>query len=143
MKDGGRAAGIFRALGHPVRLEILGILLAEGEACVCHLQARLGLRQAYLSQQLARLRQAGLVVDRREGLNVFYRPVTEGIGDLLRVGDRLEAELGDLGDALRASHIAGSKAPQPCPCPRCQGVEPPARSVKAPSLEAAQPGRRA
>jgi ArsR family transcriptional regulator len=119
-------------LGHPVRLEILGILVAEGEACVCHLQARLGLRQAYLSQQLARLRQAGLVVDRREGLNVFYRPVTEGIGDLLRVGDRLEADLRDLGDALRASHLAGSKAPQPCPCPRCQGVEHPRPIIQGP-----------
>jgi DNA-binding transcriptional ArsR family regulator len=59
-----RQADLFRALMHPARLAILDLLRA-GEACVCHLEAHLGYRQAYLSQQLAILRTAGLIRDSR------------------------------------------------------------------------------
>src|SRR5690349_29500 len=52
-----RQARLFHALMHPARLTILNTL-RDGEACVCHLEARLGYRQAYLSQQLAALRAA-------------------------------------------------------------------------------------
>jgi DNA-binding transcriptional ArsR family regulator len=63
---------LIKALNHPVRLAILD-LLRENEACVCHLEAYLGLRQAYISQQLMILRESGLVQDRRDGWNIFYR----------------------------------------------------------------------
>lgn len=63
---------LFRVLMHPTRLAILD-LLRSGEQCVCHLEAQLGKRQAYISQQLMLLREAGLVADRRDGVNVFYR----------------------------------------------------------------------
>ena len=66
------AAALFKLLSHPSRLAILH-LLRDGEECVCHIEAALGLRQAYISQQLMVLRQAGLVTDRRDGWNVFYR----------------------------------------------------------------------
>ena len=52
-------AQIFKALAYRARLHILEALEQE-EACVCHLEALLGLRQAYISQHLALLRQAGL-----------------------------------------------------------------------------------
>ncbi|MEW6406696.1 MAG: permease [Chloroflexota bacterium] len=45
-------------LMHPARLGILD-LLREGEACVCHMEAVFGYRQAYISQQLMVLRDAG------------------------------------------------------------------------------------
>ncbi len=64
-------AALFRALSHPARLAILEVL-REGEACVCHIETLLGLRQAYVSQQLMLLRQSGLVSMRRQGWNVFY-----------------------------------------------------------------------
>lgn len=72
-----QVAELMKALAHPIRLQILEVLEEEGEACVCHLEARLSQRQAYISQQLANLRDVGLVKDRREGLNVYYalRPV--------------------------------------------------------------------
>ena len=120
MKDGRSAAGYFRALGHPARLEVMRILAAEGEACVCHLEARLGLRQAYLSQHLARLRQAGLVVDRREGLNVYYRPASPAIRKLLEAGGRLETALSAVGSVRRSAGASAQPGQQPCPCPRCQ-----------------------
>jgi DNA-binding transcriptional ArsR family regulator len=53
---------LFKALMHPARLAILNVL-RTGEACVCHMEAALGYRQAYLSQQLMVLRDAGLVDD--------------------------------------------------------------------------------
>lgn len=56
----------------PARLEIL-LILGAGEACVCHLEARTGYRQAYISQHLMALRQVGLIDSHREGKFVFYR----------------------------------------------------------------------
>jgi len=122
VKDGRLAADLFRALGHPIRLEILETLLAEGEVCVCHLESRLGLRQAYLSQHLARLRQVGLVVDRREGLNVYYRPASAAIRKLLQAGDRLEVALGVAGGVQRSAGVSADLGQEPCPCPRCQNA---------------------
>jgi len=64
-----REAEIFNALAHPTRLEIIE-LLREGEACVCHIQAMLGQRQAFISQHLNVLRNVDLVSSRKEGLRV-------------------------------------------------------------------------
>ncbi len=69
---------VFKILTHPVRIAILNIL-RDGEHCVCHMEAYLGFRQSYISQQLAVLRDAGLIQDRREGWNIFYRVVNPDI----------------------------------------------------------------
>ena len=63
---------LFETVSPLARLEILQTIGA-GEACVCHLEARLGYRQAYISQHLMALRQAGLLDFRREGKYIFYR----------------------------------------------------------------------
>lgn len=63
---------IFRAISTPTRLRILAAI-GTGEACVCHLEALLDLRQAYISQQLMEMRDADLVDTRRDGRNIFYR----------------------------------------------------------------------
>lgn len=65
-------AQIYNALAHPARLRIIE-LLREGEACVCHIQAMLELRQAYISQHLNVLKRAGLLTSRKDGLRVYYR----------------------------------------------------------------------
>ena len=65
-------AAFLRAISQPVKLEIL-LAIGTGEACVCHLEAAIGQRQAYISQQLMALREAGIVESRREGRNIFYR----------------------------------------------------------------------
>ena len=74
----GHQTKIFKVLTHPARLAILEIL-RDGEHCVCHMEAWLGYRQAYISQQLSVLRQAGLISDRRDGWNIFYRVTDERI----------------------------------------------------------------
>lgn len=111
-------AEIMKALAHPVRLQILAELMRD-EACVCHLEAVLGQRQAYVSQQLARLRDAGLVVARRDGLNVFYGLADPAIGDLLLTAIALlpDNAAGDL--SLLATEPASD-----CPCPKCHAREP-------------------
>ena len=76
------AAAVLKALANPHRLLIL-CLLAGGESSVAELEARLGLRQASVSQLLARLRHEGLVIGRREGRHIRYRLADPRIADIL------------------------------------------------------------
>ena len=65
------AAAFLKALSHEGRLLML-CHLTRGERSVTELEKLLGLRQAAVSQQLARLRLEGLVTTRREGKAIFY-----------------------------------------------------------------------
>ncbi|MEW6222152.1 MAG: metalloregulator ArsR/SmtB family transcription factor [Candidatus Hadarchaeota archaeon] len=65
-------AELCKTLSNPVRLEILN-LLRDGEKTVNELVAATSLRQANLSQHLALMRQRGVVVARKDGVNVYYR----------------------------------------------------------------------
>ena len=77
-------AEFFKALGHPVRLVILGHLRA-GEKSVNELQALLGIDQSSVSQQLAILRNRNIVEARKEGTTVYYRARDPMIFQLLDV----------------------------------------------------------
>lgn len=100
-------AQLFRALMHPARIAILEALRHD-EACVCHLEAQLQVRQAYLSQQLAVLRKAGLIGDRRDGLNIFYRVVRPEVFAVLDAARRVVG-----------AQPAALPPPDVCPCPIC------------------------
>lgn len=106
-------AALFKLLSHPSRLAILQVL-RDGEECVCHLEAALGLRQAYISQQLMVLRQAGLVMDRREGWNVFYRVARPEVYALL------DAALATVQPVDAPLQLFRHEKPAACPCPKCQ-----------------------
>ncbi len=67
---------LHKALGHPVRLRVLG-MLADGELCVCQVTAVLGLAYSTVSSHLAELRRAGLIAERKEGRWVYYRLTDE------------------------------------------------------------------
>ena len=108
---------LFKVLSHPARLAILSIL-REGEQCVCHIEAILGLRQAYISQQLTVLRQADFIEDRRDGWNIFYRVNKPEVYQLL---DQVGETLGET--FTKSSSIPRASA---CPCPRCN---PPAEAI--------------
>jgi len=101
---------LLKALSHPARLAILEAL-REGEACVCHLEALFGWRQAYISQQLMVLRAAGLLADRREGWNVYYRVARPEIYTLIDV-------LHQISGSKETMSIPSTVAS--CTCPRCQ-----------------------
>ncbi|MBS5802801.1 MAG: winged helix-turn-helix transcriptional regulator [Brachyspira sp.] len=68
-----KMAEIFKALSNPVRLEVLECLL-DGEKCVCEVIEKLKkYEQAHISKCLIKLKQAGVLKDRKEGLNVYYK----------------------------------------------------------------------
>jgi ArsR family transcriptional regulator len=94
-------AELFRTLGHPARIRILE-LLAEREHAVHELLAELDLEPSNLSQQLAVLRRAGLVSQRREGGEVRYGLSVPGIDDLLVSCRQILAQIIAEQDTLKA-----------------------------------------
>lgn len=66
------AAGVMRALSNPSRLLLL-CQLVDSDKTVGELEEALELGQAYVSQQLARLREEGLVAATRDGRQMRYR----------------------------------------------------------------------
>lgn len=68
----GEASEFLKKLGNPQRL-LLACSLVGGERSVRELEEMLGIRQPGLSQQLAELREAGLVASRKQGKSVHYR----------------------------------------------------------------------
>ena len=63
----------FKALSDETRLLMLGLLLQEGELCVCDFVEVLRITQSKASRHLRHLLNAGLVDDRRDGTWVYYR----------------------------------------------------------------------
>lgn len=63
----------FRLLGDLTRLRVLVLLSREGELCVCELTHALGEIQPKISRHLGLLREAELVLDRRQGQWIYYR----------------------------------------------------------------------
>ncbi|MDT8437176.1 MAG: metalloregulator ArsR/SmtB family transcription factor [Gemmatimonadota bacterium] len=99
-------ARLFKALSEEPRLEILALMLREGDLCGCEVEAFLGLSQSAASRHLRTLREAGLVEDRREGQWVYYgppatpSPLVAAVLAVLR--ERLPApDVPDLGARLR------------------------------------------
>ncbi|MEV6612885.1 metalloregulator ArsR/SmtB family transcription factor [Streptomyces sp. NPDC051051] len=77
-------AEFFKTLGHPARIRVLE-LLSEREHAVAEMLPEVGIEPAHLSQQLAVLRRANLVVTRKEGSTVYYSLTSPYITELLRV----------------------------------------------------------
>ena len=123
-------AEILNALSHPARLEILE-LLRDGKSCVCHIQAMLDQRQAYISQQLNILRQAGLITSRKEGLRVYYK-ISQP--DLFVLLDQVKGILQKLGK-WQPDYSGGNELVQKknaCHCPQCspQAEKEPCEPIK-------------
>jgi ArsR family transcriptional regulator len=79
--DVDRAETLFHALSDATRLEILA-MLRDGERCVCELQDELDAAQSRLSFHLKVLREAGLVVDRKEGRWSYYSIVPPALTEV-------------------------------------------------------------
>jgi ArsR family transcriptional regulator, arsenate/arsenite/antimonite-responsive transcriptional repressor len=74
----------FQAVAEETRFRIVR-LLSRGELCVCELQDELGAGQSRLSFHLRKLKDAGVVTDRREGRWVYYRLVPETLDEMRHV----------------------------------------------------------
>ncbi|MDR7484013.1 MAG: metalloregulator ArsR/SmtB family transcription factor [Armatimonadota bacterium] len=112
-------ARLLRILAHPARLAILEHL-RHRPACVCHLTAALEHRQAYVSQQLAILRQAGLIVNRRDGAYTSYALRDHGALGLVDLARRIPG-------GLPTPTLSTTGRVADCACPQCSQD---ARSVK-------------
>lgn len=127
-----RISNLLKAISQPARLQIL-LAIGEGEACVCHLEAALGQRQVYISQQLIALRSAGLVADRRDGRFIYYRLADSALLDLVQQAARLAG--------LSPAELADISPPRilvTCGCPHCLPL-PPAGLFKAGELPVSTP----
>lgn len=103
-----------KVLGFPFRIEIL-YSIGYGEACVCHLEAMLKKRQAYISQHLMVLRDAGILETRRDGKYIYYRVSDHDLFDLIQKTARiLNIPKGNLPKLSENENIAR------CECPKCQ-----------------------
>ncbi len=63
----------FKCLADDTRLRAVMLIVREGELCVCELMAAMDDSQPKISRHLAQLRSAGVLLDRRQGLWVYYR----------------------------------------------------------------------
>lgn len=77
------ASQLLKAMASPNRLMLL-CRLADGEQSVGELADELGLRQATVSQHLARLRQEGLVDTRREAQTIYYSIADSATSDIIK-----------------------------------------------------------
>ncbi|MEN8242578.1 MAG: metalloregulator ArsR/SmtB family transcription factor [Chloroflexota bacterium] len=109
-----QTAHLFSIIGNPFRIKLL-LLIGRGEACVCHLVAASGQRQAYISQHLMALRKADLLKTRREGKYIYYQLSNPALLELV----------------TQAGKLAGIPSPPPeandeeqsnCCCPYCSGA---------------------
>lgn len=85
MQDNADAAErLLKSLANANRLKILCQLVA-GERCVGELEQRVGLSQSALSQHLAKMREQGIVICRKEGTTVYYRVASQPAMDIMIV----------------------------------------------------------
>jgi ArsR family transcriptional regulator len=105
-------SSILGNISSPARLAIL-LAIGDGEACVCHLEAILGKRQAYISQNLMALRQAEVLLDRRDGRFIYYRIANPALLDLIRGAGR-----------LAGVEIVIPVSVAVCECPHCAEKKP-------------------
>jgi len=110
-------ASLLETISPLTRLQIL-LAIGTGEACVCHLEAALGLRQAYISQHLMALRKADILLDRREGRYIFYRLKDATLLDLIIAAAPLSGISAEVVSALI------NRKSLSCECPQCATLIP-------------------
>src|ERR1700704_4883267 len=82
-KEAERMAAFARALGDPVRLQLVDVLRKHaGKVCVCELVPLFDLAQPTVSHHLKVLRQAGIVDSERQGLWAYYYVVPDALTEL-------------------------------------------------------------
>ena len=106
------AAELLRQLSNPNRLLLL-CHIAMGETSVGELEQELGLKQPGLSQQLAELRQAGLVKTRRQSRSIYYSIADAHVTSILAMLWQTFCASGDAPAALPFARPAASAEPSP------------------------------
>lgn len=76
-------ADLLKVLGHPARLCIVDGLLKNEGCNVTYMQSCLNIPQSTVSQHLSKLKAAGIIQGRREGLEIKYKVVNQIAIDLI------------------------------------------------------------
>lgn len=108
-----KVSELLQVVSPQTRLEII-LAIGTGDACVCHLEAVLKLRQAYISQHLMTLREAGVIAARREGRYIFYSLEKPEVLELVQHAMRIAGQ--SVEELVAAQQLAG----QDCKCPKCK-----------------------
>jgi DNA-binding transcriptional ArsR family regulator len=82
---------VFKALGHPARVTIVR-RLSEREHCVCDLVEAAGLGWSTVSRHLSVLKEAGVIMDEKRGLQVFYRLILPCVSRFIACLDNPEEQ---------------------------------------------------
>jgi DNA-binding transcriptional ArsR family regulator len=102
-------AELFRALAHPVRVRALELLVQE-ERSVGELATALDVDLSHLSQQLAVLRRADVVVTRRDGNTIYYSVQNPAVQALLKTAREMVVASLQNSSSLLASLGAGEES---------------------------------
>jgi len=78
-----RAAGILKAMAHPLRISILNVLEENKSMTVTEIHLALGLEQSTASHHLGIMKDKGVLVSRRDGKNIYYSLRDEKLKNLL------------------------------------------------------------
>lgn len=85
---------LFKALAHPIRLQVVKSLL-DKDLCVCEINECVTFSQSNLSQHLKILKEAGIVESSKDGLKVNYHISHPKIEELLQLADVIIQEIVD------------------------------------------------
>ena len=121
-----KISDLLASIGNPVRVQIL-LAIGTGEACVCHLESLLGLRQAYISQQLMLLRKKKIITSRREGKYIYHSLVNPDVLEIIQAA-------GEIVGVPKDSLVIQDHSK--CECPKCS-AEKPTISANLPVSESA------
>ncbi len=81
--EAGRMAAVAKALGDPIRLQLVDVLCKHaGKVCVCELTPLFDVGQPTVSHHLKVLRDAGIVDSERRGLWAYYYVVPDSLKEL-------------------------------------------------------------
>lgn len=78
-----RAAGMLKAMAHPVRIAIIGCLDEKNIRSVTEIHNQLGIEQSAASHHLGILKDKGVLGSKRDGKNTFYFLKKENLIDFL------------------------------------------------------------
>lgn len=78
-------AEMLKVLAHPVRLCIVNGLIEKGECNVSYMQECLGTPQSTVSQHLQKLKSAGIIEGRRNGLEIYYKVSNKKLGEIIHL----------------------------------------------------------
>jgi len=84
-------AELIQAAAHPIRLAIID-LLSDGEVCVCNIAEAIGAGRSNVSRHLSLMTKAGLLGNRKDGLNIYYSLKTPCINNFLKCIDQILLE---------------------------------------------------